>query len=167
MKNNKGFTIIELIVSFVLSMIIVVILFQLIINLKEIYSSSGIKTEMLNKQNIMTDKIYTDLTSKQVISVSRCSEQTTCLNFQYANGKIKQLIVNETEKTLSYDNYTIKLNKNFNFKDISIKTETTELQNTYNGILEINIPIYNDLFKDTNFGLNIVYIYNNSQNIEV
>ena len=65
MKNNKGFTLVEMLVSFTLSMILVIILFQLIINLKDIYMSSGMKTELIKKQYLMTNKIYTDLKKKK------------------------------------------------------------------------------------------------------
>ena len=62
MKNNKGFSILELIVSFSLTMIIVVVLFEIIIYMKELYEKSITQTELINRQNLITDYIYTDLT---------------------------------------------------------------------------------------------------------
>ena len=74
MKNNKGFTLVEMLVSFTLSMILIIILFQLIINLKDVYMSSGLKTELLNKQNLMENKIYNDLLNRQVTSIDNCNQ---------------------------------------------------------------------------------------------
>ena len=157
MKNNKGFTLVEMLVSFSLSMILIIILFQLIINLKDVYMSSGLKTELLNKQYLMTNKIYDDLNKLKVSNIGICTDTEKCISFTYSNNTTKKLIIDETNKTLTYDNYTIKLNNNTNFGIIQIDTEGSNLQNK---LLNIKVPIYNDIIKDTNFGINIVYPYN-------
>jgi hypothetical protein len=157
MKNNKGFTLVEMLVSFTLSMILVIILFQLIINLKDIYISSGMKTELLNKQYLMTNKIYTDLNAKKAIKIENCANPVVCIEFTFQDGSTKRLELDEANKTLAYDNYIIKLNNESYFKAISINTNISESNKK---IFNANIPIYNDLFKDTNFGINIVYPYN-------
>lgn len=162
MKNNKGFTLVELLVSFTLSMILVIIMFQLIINLKDIYMTSGIKTEMINKQYLMTNKIYSDLNKLQVSNIGTCTDTEKCISFVYSDGTVKKLIIDETNKTMSYDNYTIKLNNNTNFGIIQIDTQGSTIQNR---ILNIKVPIYNDLIKDTNFGINIVYPYNTQYSV--
>ena len=61
MKNNKGFTIIELAVSFVLVATISIVLLQLVLSLKSVYLEGDIKTTLLNKQGIMTKYIYDDI----------------------------------------------------------------------------------------------------------
>lgn len=155
--KNKGFTLVEMLSAFILSSIIIIILFELIINLKEIYQTSGIKTELLNKQYLMTNKIYSDLNEKTVSNINPCYEQNKCVTFTYSEGTTKNLKIDEVNKTLSYDNYVIKLNNITNFGDIIINTSTlTEETN----LLNIKVPIYNDLIKNTNFGINIVYKYN-------
>lgn len=159
MKNNKGFTIVELLVSFVLAMIIVIILFELIINLKELYQTSGLKTEMLNKQNLMTDKIYSDLTEKKVTIINSCG--TECVEFTFNDGTIKMLSIDSNNGIVTYDNYTIKLNNGSYFSKITINDVGMLTEAANNRIFSINIPIYNPLFKNDNFGINIVYIYNN------
>ena len=154
--KNKGFTIVEMLSAFTLSSIIIIILFQLIINLKEIYSSSGIKTELLNKQYLMTNKIYNDLNEKIVQNISPCEENNKCVTFTYSDGTIKKLEIDEINKTLAYDNYIIKLNSATNFGNIIIDTSELTSQGR---LLNIKVPIYNDLIKNTDFGINIVYRY--------
>lgn len=156
MKNNKAFTIVEMLVSFTLSMILVIIMFQLIINLKEVYMSSGIKTEMMNKKYLITNKIYNDLNKLKVSRIGTCTDTEKCINFTYSNGTVKKLIIDEINKTLAYDNYIIKLNSNTNFGIIQIDTEGSSIQKK---LLNIKVPIYNDSFKDIDFGINIVYPY--------
>ena len=92
MKNNKGFTIIELLVSFVLSMIIITIMFQLILNLKDVFQTSSIKTDMLNKQNLMINKIYSDLLEKKLMIINQCG--LDCISFTFTDGTTKELYAN-------------------------------------------------------------------------
>lgn len=160
MKNNKGFTLVEMLVSFTLSMILIIILFQLIINLKDIYMLSGIKTELLNKQYLMTNKIYSDLNEKKVIKIENCNNPLVCVEFTFQDGTIKKLEVDDTNKTLSYDGYIIKLDNNSYFETMDINTTYSQSNKK---IFNANIPIYNDLYKNTNFGINIVYPYNDQE----
>ena len=55
--NNKGFTMVELIASFSLTSIIVVMLLQIVFSLKEIQEYSDVKTELLTKQATISNKI--------------------------------------------------------------------------------------------------------------
>lgn len=160
MKNNKGFTLVEMLVSFTLSMVLIIILFQLIINLKDIYMLSGIKTELLNKQYLMTNKIYSDLNEKKVIKIENCNNPLVCVEFTFQDGTIKKLEVDDTNKTLSYDGYIIKLDNNSYFETMDINTTYSQSNKK---IFNANIPIYNDLYKNTNFGINIVYPYNDQE----
>lgn len=157
MKNNKAFTLVEMLVSFTLSMILIIILFQLIINLKDVYMTSGIKTEMTNKQYLMTNKIYEDLNTKKVSRIDNCNNPLICIQFTFQDGSTKKLEVDETNKTLAYDNYIIKLNNTSYFKTMDVNTVYSQSNKK---IFNINIPIYNDIYKNTDFGINIVYPYN-------
>lgn len=157
MKNNKAFTIVEMLVSFTLSMILVIIMFQLIINLKEVYMSSGIKTEMMNKKYLITNKIYNDLNTKKVSRIENCNNPLICIQFTFQDGSIKKLEVDETNKTLAYDNYIIKLNNTSYFKTMNVNTVYSQSNKK---IFNIDIPIYNDIYINTDFGINIVYPYN-------
>lgn len=159
--KNKGFTIVELLVSFVLSMIIVIILFELIINLKELYLTSGLKTELLNKQNIITNKIYTDLNKKKVKMISSCGIE--CVTFTFSDGNAKNLSVDSNNGIVTYDNYTIRLSNNSYFSKISISEVGITSSSGKDRIFSINIPIYNQMFKNDNFGINVIYIYNHNE----
>lgn len=155
--KNKGFTLIEMLVSFVLSMVLVIILFQLILNLKEVYMSSGIKSELLNKQNIITNKIYKDLNEKQVINMENCDSTLVCINLSFSDGTTKTLKADEINRTIEYDNYKIQLDNGSYFGNISISSYS---QIAIQNFIDIKIPVYNYLFKGTDFGINIIYEYN-------
>ena len=70
-KSNKGITIVELVVSISILSIVVLFLFQLILSLKEVYTSSGVKTEMLNKQAIINREINEDLINNDKLILER------------------------------------------------------------------------------------------------
>lgn len=65
MKNQKGFTLVELIASFTLALVIMFFLFQIVITVKELYVSSGLKTEMLIRQANLERQIGLDFKQKK------------------------------------------------------------------------------------------------------
>lgn len=160
MKNKKGFTLVEMLVSFTLSMILIIILFQLIINLKEIYLVSGVKTHLLNKQYLITNKIYKDLNEKTVTEINTCNTGTMCVEFAFSDGTSKSIEMNSTTGTLKYDDYTITLDPNSTFGLAEVNTVETLLDKR---ILTVNVEITNKLFKNTDFGISIVYPYNSEE----
>ena len=59
--NNKGFTVVELLASFTLTMIIMVFLFEIVLQLKEVYITDALRTKIYDKNAIvattLNDKI--------------------------------------------------------------------------------------------------------------
>lgn len=151
---KKGFTVIELIVSFVLVSAISVILFELIFTLKELYISGDIKTTLLNRQGIMTKKIYDDLNEDTLQEIKSCG--VSCLIFKYQDEE-KKLLVDVAANTLTYGNYTMKLIDGSYFDQLSFKIDNSD------SILNLkeftlNIPIKSRFLND-DFGIRIVKLY--------
>lgn len=168
MKNNKGVTVVELVVSMTILIVIATFLFQMIISLKEIYNSSGIKTELLNKQAIMSKMINEDFKEKGIEMALRCSDSEDCLSLYFKDGTNKTLkLMKKTESEPAYfiyGDYKTELSQGTDFGNYNIET-TTVFSNsglTNDSILTINIPIKNNLLKNQDFGINIVYQYNSS-----
>lgn len=109
MKNKKGFTIVELGVSIALITVVSFLLFQMIITVKKVYTSSDVKTNLLTKQAIMTKKIYDEFDEKAISSIESCDQwQISCLTFVFTDGSSSTLLVDPLKSTVSYNNYTIK-----------------------------------------------------------
>lgn len=171
MKNNKGFSVLELIVSFSLTMVIIIILFEIIIFMKELYEKSITETELINKQNLITNYIYTDLTNNNVVNISACGNN--CMVFLFQDGQVKQLKWNINSGTLSYGDYTLELIKNSKFDETlslvdsssailtgtKICYEGADIDSETNSYLSIKIPVMNSVYPDSDFGLNIFYTY--------
>lgn len=145
MKNNRGFSTIELVVSFSICMVVVVILFQIVISLKELYEKSGIKTELLNKQNLIVNQIYTDINEKGLGNVTTCGDY--CATFTYKDGSVKSL--NYTSNKISYGNYTTSINQGSMVGNVTLENN--------NSVWYVYLPLNHKLFSDEDFGIKIVH----------
>lgn len=157
MKKNKGFTVVEMIVSFSVTMVIMVFMFELVILVKDLYVSYGIKTEMLTKQSILSEKINSDLLSKDLIITSQCGEN--CIDFYFSDNTKNRLKIDRDKGTFQYGDYTTKLISGSSFGNIKVSTQT--LYNITAGkndsILSISVPIYHKLLANQDFGVTIAY----------
>lgn len=166
--NKKGFTVIELTVSFSLVTIIAILLFNLIFSLKELYVSGDIKTALLNKQAIMEKKIYDDLNSRNLIGIQACG--ISCLDFRYSDNHTERLLIDVGANTITYGNYTMKLNKGAEIGQVKFSSgcldtpSNTVCQNPQtstkdNDVFYLDIPVTTSLLDD-DFGIHIVKTYN-------
>lgn len=160
---KKGFTVVELIVSFSLTMVIVVFLFQIVISLKNMYTANSLKTELLNKQAIISDKINSSFNKKTITSVTKCGSY--CLNFVYNDNTSEILKIDYNENSFQFGSYKTILpdNSYISNPSIDIVYSGTFLENSNNSILVINIPIYNEFLKNQNYGINVLYQYNSNE----
>ena len=165
MKKN-GFTIIEVVLSLAIASVTLLTLFQIIFLIRNVYSDSGLKVKLLQKQLIINEKINYDFSSKKLLVARKCSN--TCVEFTFQTGEIKKLEYDRQEKIFKYDNYTTKLIGRSTFGNIEIKNEKSfdESYLENDSVLVVDIPIYNPSFPGENFGLNVVYQYD-SDNVSI
>lgn len=165
MKNNKGFTLIELAVSFCLVAAVSIILLQLVLTLKEVYLSGDVKTTLLNKQGIMTKKIYDDLNSKDLTSITSCG--LSCLTFSYSDDTSANLLIDPGNKTVTYSDYTIQLDNSSYFDNFNviIDEESTAVVSKDDSVIRIDIPIISKLLDNEDFGIHIVKTYNRTNTL--
>lgn len=108
MKNNKGFTVIELGISICLVTVVSFLLFQIITTVKKVYNSDDIKTTLLTKQAIMTKKIYDELETKAISSIGNCDTlQNSCLKLTFSDSSTSILAVDVLNRVITYNNYSI------------------------------------------------------------
>ncbi len=98
MKNNKGFTVVELLSSFVLVMIIVVFLFEIVLELRNVYINEAVRTEIVNKNAILATALNQKLESTNnpsSISVTVSGTKVT------ASGRVIEYPTNTTLSNFS------------------------------------------------------------------
>lgn len=153
MKNNKGFTVVELLASFTLTMIIVVFLFEIVLELKNIYINETIKTESINKNAVVATAIHKLLDSPNLSNV-QCSG--TCTVTLTTGNKT----INIGSKTVTVGNQKFTYPDKVTLKNIETEVipYTTSLANY--SIVKIRYDVTSaDLDRPLKF--NYIYTYTN------
>jgi len=164
--NNKGFTVVELIVSFSLTIVITIFLVQIVSALNNLYNNSGVKTELLTKQSLISSQINSKLNDKEISSLTACGNY--CIQFNYTDNTNDILKVDYGSNTLSFGGFKTNLPSGSYFKDVKIDVvyAATVQIDVNNAMLNIVIPIYSEKIEG-DYGVNIVYQFNSdTTNIE-
>ena len=115
--NNKAFTVVELLASFTITMIILVFLLEILLEIKNIYYSSEIKTAVYNKNAIVASAINKRLNQYYIVNVltdenlikSYCSDAPE--NAQsIAVGTIPNIAMNNINSEPAYFFISLKTN---------------------------------------------------------
>lgn len=158
--NNKGFTVVELLVSFALTMLVMGFLFEVVVSLKSLYNKTEIQTELLNKQGLISKILNEDFDNKTIDNFAPCDIQNNCYNITYTDGTVKKISI-ENEYVVKYGDTAIKLDDNNNFGNITFKVDG-DSKSTYTfgvdeqAVMSLSIPIINTTL-DKNFDVLAIY----------
>ena len=147
--NKKGFTVVELMATFILVSAASLLLVRLALTVKEIYTVNDLKTVLLVKQGNMVDIIYKDINNKTLNSITSCGKN--CVKFTYSDTS-KQLKIDSDKKIVKYGNYTYKLTDSNYLGNITYDNYSSSGRN----IFYLDIPIY-DRLVGGNYGINLVF----------
>lgn len=104
MKNNKGFTVVELIASFALTMIITVFLFEVLIEVKDVFADTGTKTSIQQKASIISKNIQHLIPNTDTsISCTNSSNLGTC----QINGQTLQIDKGNNKVVINGQNFAM------------------------------------------------------------
>ena len=143
MKNNKGFTVVELIVSFALTMIIAIFLFEVLIEVKDIFADASTRTAIQEKASIISKNIDTMLAAND--NRITCNNSTNLGNCTI-NGKKFQIDKNNNKIIIDGQNF--EMPATVNIKNYSIEN-SCDGNNCY---LHINMTLDSgNLTKDYNY----------------
>lgn len=107
--DNKGFTVIELILSFILVMFLALSMFALVNNYRNREQKESIRRDLLTFQNTLTGDIYQDTIERKVDYIRSCDIDGVikgCINIQFKDGTYKDLKIITEEKTATEDGTT-------------------------------------------------------------
>ena len=165
--SNKGFTLVELITTFALSSVIIIILVNIISVIKEVYTKSDYKTKLYVNQGTLSETLNSKFSNENLNSYTVCDDTDFCFIFNfYDGGDIKLMVENDS---ISFGKYTYKLANGCTINDpLFTKERVNELDtNKNNSFLIVKIPITCSLYNNKDFGVNVVYPYNsNSSNLD-
>ena len=168
--NNKGITLVELVVTFAIAMVLIIGMMNVIVDFKDDIALNTVKKDLVEYQSSMTYLIENDLIKKKLVSITDNTTDNKYLNYTltFQDNTNKVLIVDLTNKLIKYDNIIYDIpDKNYvEFRDKAIfyDEENVDSKNDINislssNILHIYIPYFN-LMDNTNMGLDIIHPIN-------
>src|SRR5574344_1552664 len=154
MRDKKGFTTIELVTTFALTMVIVVLLMQIIVVLKDVYVERVVTTNLRVKQGLMTEKIMDDFDNKTMKGTTGCTDPN-CITFVWEDGTSTKLSLDTHKNTFTYGDYSTTLTQGSSFGTISVTNSLDALSSNIK-YLSIDIPVSSSITKG-DYGIKVVY----------
>ena len=165
MKNNKGFTLVEVLVSLSLVAVIAIFLFQIIYLLRDVYVEKAVKSELYIESSNLSNVINKDIVTKTesnnyVASIDKVSDNEIDITFK--DNTTSNIVINRENHTISYGDYNIKILEKADIGNIELYYNYDVIDLKKNGIVYIKIPITH---KDYNndFGVVVTYRYDSSK----
>ncbi len=159
MKSKKGMSVVELIVAFVLCILVFVFIMQVVATIEELYLNLGVKTELLNKQSLISEKINEKLNDHSVMLIKKCGSD--CYTFIYKDNTFEKMEINKTNNTFSFGNDIYHFN---NLGKVTALTMQSNRNAAYNkGILSINLDIKNSIFEGGKYLIKAYYQYDENE----
>ncbi len=152
--NNKGYLLVEIIVSFVIAMGVAFFLAEITINLKERQQDLDKQIQFNVDKSLMTKEVMDDVSKYGVKEVHENTKEDNELKYTIilSNGTTKILKITKTAYT--YGDY----NKQFD-ESLTINLDTTNTKiDTTNKMLFIKV-IAKSQYSDKDYGLNLVIPY--------
>ena len=158
---KKGFSIVELLVSITLISTIILLLFQVIVSLKSLYTKDSTNTSMLVNQASVSYLINSHLEEKGFKEADNCvAGQVDCITITYLDNTIEEVKVDSNSNTIKIGN---KLYKYPTGTTISLPIVDKELIDSdtldYDTIFKLKINVSNKLFKNKDYNINIVHVF--------
>ena len=138
MKNNKGFTLVEVVVSFSLIMIVMVYLIKTVVVVSSEETDLVTEQQYSVYQSTLLEKIYSDISVAADITVSSNGNTITITSKEWVpNNKT----ISFDNNSITYDNTIYELPDNCEFK--STKYSIVQQENYYENyyIIKINIKV--------------------------
>ncbi len=159
--NNKGLSVVELIVSFVLCILVFVFIIQVVSSVEELYINLGVKTELLNKQSLISEQINNKFLDKKTILIKNCGDD--CLTFFYKDNTSEKMQIDKANNNFIFGDDV------YNFNGLGfVESLGASLNNdyTYNqGILTINLNIKNSIFDNGKYLIKAFYQFSNNETV--
>lgn len=151
--NNRGFTLIELIMTFCLTSIIVFLLINVVTIMQEVYIKSNTRTKLLIEQANLSKSFN----SNEIVSWDYCYETEFCYELTFSDSSKSRLEV--TENSIKFKDYSYNLDENS--KVVAKEFSTVDCLGCYKAdkFLVIKIDIKNEILGDEDFGINFIKPY--------
>lgn len=165
--NRKGMTIVELVVSFSLATIVALFLIQVILFLRDVYIVNMVKSEIVLKQSLISDRLNSLIMNKDIKSITDgCGKD--CIAITFGDGSIQNISFDVNNNKIVIGDYVTPLSKDLKLKQVDFVLNGTEnLSDGMDGLLGIDATLTSDLLKGEEFSINLLHQFNSGSNTEV
>ncbi len=162
--DNKGFSVVELVVAFSLVAIILFLLLEITVILKTSYYEVGIKSEIHIKEAIITEKIYDDFNQKVILSAISCGDY--CFDITFSDSSTKRLSFNTDTNEFNYGNYSTLFEEavRLDHFEVVLNEFPVVLENKVNAYLFVLISFEHQHIKNNLFSISSVYQFDKEIN---
>lgn len=164
--SKKGFTLVELLMSIVLSSVVLILLLQMLLVLKDLYVNDSIKTEILIRKSNIIKKISSTFEESPITKIRTCgTNPSNCLKFTLASGSEYELSLDRTKNIVKFGSFNVKLTESSEiYEDLDAcyfynNMSLTSGSASHNTGIRIRIPIKDNLLEEE-FDATIIYQYN-------
>lgn len=156
--NNKGVTVVEILVSFVLISIIVVGMMNVVYLYRGKISTSNYRKQLITYKNTLTRDIYDDILTKKVKNVVRLSDRS--IQIVFSDDSTKNLEVSDTSteagiknKYISYGGQIYKIYEELPSEVTDLK-KYESLKFTTNSVILTEDNLGTDVVYHVDIGIN-------------
>lgn len=165
MKNNKGFTLVEVLVSLSLVAVIAIFLFQIIYLLRDIYVEKAVKSELYIESSNLSNVINKEIVTKEndnvyVKLINKKSDDEVAIT--YSDNTKTSIKINRENHTISFGNYNIKVLSKADIGNMEVYYNYEIVDLDKNGVCNIKIPITHKDYPN-DFGVIVTYRYDSSK----
>ena len=157
MRKKNGFLLTELLITFSLSFIILLVIFNTTISLSQRLSDLFVENKAYSQQIVFNRKIADDMAFNKISSIKESVDgNKRTVEILYDNGVRKSLIIDSDrdEPSITYGKEKVKLADNMKIKNQNTLS-CTPIDGKY--LLELNVPI--SYIRNTkNFGIELYNI---------
>ncbi len=149
--NNKGLTLVELIVSFVILVLFLFGMLEIVLAVKNKAANEFVSRDMLTYKETLLKVVEDDLI-KIGLNNATCSNDTCTLNLK--NAMVKTFRFDITNKIIEYDGikYEIPSKDRIYFGTVQMNVESLDENNN---VLVISIEYYEEETTEPNYGIKI------------
>lgn len=161
--NKKGFTVIELVTSFSIAMVIIVVLFNVVLIMKENYKLMDQRTDLLIKKDNLSYALNQKFKNSKLVSLEQCNDYDKCYLFTYEDNHTDKLVYKNNDM-IKFNAYTFEISNSMSVSEPIINEYYDDTTSTlYDGYFIITIPI---TFNEKDYSIKVIHQFN-TENLKI
>lgn len=162
-KKRNGFTLVELLVCFVLITIVTISLFKTVLTLQQKQQKNIAYNDYVAFSSVVNSTIQKDFLNKTMKSFTTCGDN--CYTATYTDGSTRELRIDKKNGIFTYGDTKEKIPSSYKFyDDLDVTNITSSSNGAFTSLLTINIPLRNSLTGNNN-DIECSYQYNVDDNV--